>query len=61
LLSATNPGVKGETKSPVARYPITEGRPNLRAANPIVAAAVKTTPIFKTKGAVSTIEAMQIV
>jgi hypothetical protein len=37
---------------------MTDGRPNLRAANPIVAAAVSTTPTFKTSGAVSTIDAM---
>jgi hypothetical protein len=50
--------VNGETKRPVNRYPITEGKPSLLAANPIVAAAVKTTPTFKTSGAVSTIDAM---
>jgi hypothetical protein len=50
--------VNGETNRPVNRYPITEGKPSLLAANPIVAAAVKTTPIFSTSGAVSTMEAM---
>jgi hypothetical protein len=37
---------------------MTDGRPNLRAVNPIVAAAVNTIPTFKTRGAVSTIDAM---
>ena len=54
----TKPGVNGETKSPVNKYPITDGRPNLRAAKPMVAAAVNTTPTFNTSGAVSTIDAI---
>jgi hypothetical protein len=37
---------------------MTDGKPTFLATNPIVAAAVKTTPTLSTKGAVSTTDAI---
>ena len=47
-----------EKQLPVNKFPITEGKPNLRAVNPMVAATVSTTPTSSTSGAVSTIDAI---
>src|ERR1700737_2047943 len=46
------PGVKGETSSPVARSPSTAGSPARRASQPAIAATRRTKPISKIAGAV---------
>jgi hypothetical protein len=44
--------------SPVNKYPTIAGSPTLLAAKPLVAATSKTAPTLRTRGAVSTIDAM---